>query len=89
MIKDKLKKINEGKLSAEENIRGFLEKIKKVNSEINSVLVVNEKAMDEAREVDKKVKEDKAGKLAGLGFIVKSNITVSYTHLTLPTKRIV
>ncbi|MGV8152319.1 MAG: amidase family protein [Candidatus Nanoarchaeia archaeon] len=76
MIKEKLKLISEGKLSAYENISGFIDKIKTENSKINAVLFVNENAIQEAKKVDEKIKQGKAGKLAGLGFLVKSNINV-------------
>ncbi|MDP2925017.1 MAG: amidase family protein [Nanoarchaeota archaeon] len=76
MIKEKLKLIKERKLTAEQNIKRFLEKIKKENPRINAVLHINEFAISQACEVDKKIKSGKAGKLAGLGFIVKSNINV-------------
>ncbi len=76
MIKEKLNLIKKGKLSAEENIKGFIEKIRKDNPEINAVLHLNEKAIEQAKEVDKKIKQGKAGKLAGLGVIIKSNINV-------------
>ena len=73
MIREKLKKIKSGKLTAEQNIKNFINKIKKENNKINAVLHLNEKAISEARAVDKK---SKRGKLAGIGFIVKSNINV-------------
>ena len=76
MIYDKLKQIREGKISAEENIRNFISKIRKDNPEINAVLHLNENAVSQACEIDKKIKSGKHGKLAGLGFIVKSNINV-------------
>jgi len=76
MINEKLKLIKSGKLSAEENIKIFIEKIKKEDGKINSVLHINENAVSQAREVDAKIKQGKAGKLSGLGFIVKSVINV-------------
>lgn len=76
MITEKLKKIKDKKLTAEANIRSFLEKIKKENPGINSVLHINENAVEQAREIDKKIKKGKAGRLAGLGVIIKSNINV-------------
>lgn len=72
----KTQEIKSGKLGAEKNIKGFLEKIKKENKKINAVLSLNDKALAEARLVDKKIKSGKAGKLAGLGFMIKSNICV-------------
>jgi len=73
---NKLKLINNWKLSAENNIKSFIDKIRKEDKKINAVLHINEKAIEQAKEVDKKIKQGKAGKLAGLGFIVKSNINV-------------
>jgi len=76
MITQKLNLIKQGKLTAEENIKNFINKIKKENPKINAVLYINEKAVEQAREIDKKIRQGKAGKLVGIGFIVKSNINV-------------
>ncbi len=77
MITEKLKLIKEGKLSAEDNIKNFIQIIQKENPKINAVLHLNPDAVLQAQEIDKKIKSKKAGKLAGLGVIVKSNINVS------------
>ncbi|MEM3074616.1 MAG: Asp-tRNA(Asn)/Glu-tRNA(Gln) amidotransferase subunit GatA [Candidatus Pacearchaeota archaeon] len=73
---EKLKLIKSGKLTAEENIKRFLEKIEKENKEYNIILTLNNNALNEAVEVDKKIKLKKSGRLAGLGILVKSNICV-------------
>lgn len=73
MIRQKLRDIKSGKLTAEQNIKNFINKIKKQNPKINAVLHLNENAINQARGVDKK---NKKGKLAGIGFVVKSNINV-------------
>ena len=75
-INNKLKLIKSGELTAETNIMGFISKIRAENPKINAVLHLNENAVSEAIEIDKKIKKNKAGKLAGLGVIVKSNINV-------------
>ena len=72
-IQEKVKAIKSGKLSAEANARGFLDKIKKEDKKYNSVLVINENALKEAREIDRKKNK---GKLAGICFLIKSNICV-------------
>jgi len=77
MIKQKLKDIKSGKLTAEQNIRNYIEKIRKENPKINAVLHLNEKAIEQAKEIDRKIKNGNAGRLAGMGFIVKSNINVN------------
>ena len=77
MIKQKVKEILNGKLTAEENIAGFIDKIKKEDEDINSVLHVNENAVSDAMAIDKRIaKGEKVGKLAGMGVIIKSNINV-------------
>ncbi len=77
---EKVEMIKNGKLKAVDNIKGFLEMIEKDNhkgKKINAVLVVNDKAIEEAKRVDEKVKSGKkVGRLAGLGIIVKANICV-------------
>src|SRR3989338_936616 len=77
MIKEKIKLIKERKLSAEENIKKFIDKIKKENKELNIVLYLNPESVSKAQEIDLRIKKkEKTGKLAGLGFLVKSNINV-------------
>ena len=77
MIIEKLNLIKSGKLTCEKNIKNFLDKIKKDNPNINAVLSLNPDALTQAKDVDKKIKSGKkVGKLAGIGFIVKSNINV-------------
>ena len=73
-LKDKIKLIKSGKLSAEKNIKHFLELIKRSEKNINAFIKVNDDAVKDAKEVDKKIKKGKAGKLAGLAIAVKSNI---------------
>jgi aspartyl-tRNA(Asn)/glutamyl-tRNA(Gln) amidotransferase subunit A len=75
-IKEKLKLVKQGKLTCQENTKQFLERIKKDEKKINAFLEINKNALEDAREVDKKIKDGKAGKLAGLVIAVKSNINV-------------
>jgi len=83
---NKVKLIKSGKLSAEKNIRDFLDKIKKQNPKINAVLQINPEAILEAKEVDSKIKKGKAGKLAGLAIAVKSNINVKGLNVSCASK---
>src|SRR3989338_1552895 len=69
----KLQLLKSGKLSAEQNVKNCLQKIKK-EKELNAFLYVAEKeALLQAKDIDKKKKK---GKLAGLTVAVKSNINV-------------
>ena len=77
MIKKKLKEIREGKLKAANNIGNFINKITKENSKMRIVLHLNENAVEDAKKLDERIKSGKkVGKLAGIGFLVKSNINV-------------
>jgi len=76
IIKDKINALKHKEMNAVENIQNFLDKIKKEDKKINSFIHVNQHALEEAKEVDKKIKAGKAGKLAGLAIAIKSNINV-------------
>lgn len=66
-----------GKLSAVSHIESYIKSIESKNKSINAVLHLNPKALEDAKNVDEKIKSNKpAGKLAGLAFIIKSNICV-------------
>jgi aspartyl-tRNA(Asn)/glutamyl-tRNA(Gln) amidotransferase subunit A len=75
-IKDKLQSIKKGELTAEKNIKSFLNKIEAENKNLNIFLHLNPDAIKQAKEIDKKIKQGKAGKLAGLAIAVKSCINV-------------
>ena len=75
----KIQQLKSGKLTAEQNIKSFLDAIEKDNQKgkkINAILSLNPDALTEAEKVDKKIKSGKAGRLAGLGILIKSNICV-------------
>ncbi len=77
MVSSKLIQLQTRKLSAVENIRNFLSAIERDNKKLNIFLHVNTNAIAEAERVDKKIRNGEAGKLAGLGIAVKSNINVA------------
>lgn len=75
-LKTKVKHIKEGKLSAVENVMEFSKKIATPETkDLNIFLSLNENAIEEAKRVDERIKSDTAGKLAGLCFALKSNIS--------------
>ena len=86
MLKEKIDSLKKGGLSAAENVESFLKVIKKSDEEINAFIHVNESALDDAGEVDKKLKKGKAGRLAGLAIAVKSNISVAGLPITCASK---
>jgi len=78
-LNEKIKQIKSGKLTAVENVMQFSKKIAtKKTKDLNIFLHLNENAIQQAKEIDKRIKQKKSiGKLAGLCFAVKSNICVS------------
>jgi len=86
---EKLKLIREGKLSAEQNVKNFLaeiEKNDKKGNKINAFIELNSRVLEEAREIDKKIKAGKAGKLAGLAIGIKANINVKGLTVSCASK---
>lgn len=76
-VVEKRKEDNLGKIgSVEKRVRDYLDKIKKEDGKINAFLHLNDKAIEEAREVDKRAKNGKVGRLYGKVIAVKSNINV-------------
>lgn len=87
---EKLKLIKAGKLTAEQNVKNFIEKIEKDDKKgkkINAFIQLNDNALLEAKEIDIKIKKGKpAGKLAGLVIAVKSNINVQGLNASCASK---
>jgi len=77
-LKTKVKQIKSGKITALKNLMSFSKKIATPKTkDLNIFLKLNENAIKQAKEIDKRIKEKKSvGKLAGLCFAVKSNISV-------------
>jgi aspartyl-tRNA(Asn)/glutamyl-tRNA(Gln) amidotransferase subunit A len=73
---EKLNALKTGKLTAVQNIKNFIKIISDENKEINAIIDLNKEALKEAEEIDKKIKQGNAGKLAGLAIAIKSNINV-------------
>jgi len=89
MIKDKIKLIKSGKLTAQQNVKQFLVRIKKDNKagkKINAFLQLNDNALLEAKEVDSNIKKGKIGRLAGLAVAVKANINVKGLIMSCASK---
>jgi aspartyl-tRNA(Asn)/glutamyl-tRNA(Gln) amidotransferase subunit A len=86
-LKTKLKKIQQGKLTALDNVLQFSKKIATPKiKDLNIFLELNENAIDQAKEVDKRIQEGKAGKLAGLCFALKANISIKHQTISCASK---
>ncbi|MBI2574474.1 Asp-tRNA(Asn)/Glu-tRNA(Gln) amidotransferase subunit GatA [Candidatus Woesearchaeota archaeon] len=85
-LKGKIGSLKKRRISAVENVEGFLKVISHKNKAINAFLHVNEAAVEDAENVDKKLKKGASGRLAGLAIAVKSNINVTGLPITCASK---
>ena len=74
--------------SAEEYISQILERIEKIDSQVNAFVIVDDAgALKKARSIDKKIREDKnIGSLAGVAVGIKDNICTSGLKTTCASK---
>jgi len=73
--------------SAEEYVHQLLERIEKVEPKVNAFVTVNKEALDQARLLDKKIRDgEQAGPLAGVAVGVKDNICVQGMKATCASK---
>jgi len=66
-------------MTTQQKLKEYLKEIEKNNksgNKINSILQLNPNALNEVKEIDKKISSGKAGKLAGKIIAVKANINV-------------
>jgi len=75
-------------VTTQQKLKGYLERIKRKNKKLNIFLELkNEKELlEEARIIDEKIKNNKAGKLAGKIIAVKANICVKNLNASCASK---
>lgn len=73
-----VEELKAGSLKADEVVEYFLDRIKRVEPKLNSLITLNERAVEEARYVK--------GELAGLPIIVKDNISTKGIRTTCGSK---
>ncbi len=84
---EKIESIKNGDLTAAKNIERRINRIKKLNDEVNAYIEINDEAIEEAKEIDRKIKRgEELGKLAGLGIGVKSNMNTEGLRATCASK---
>ncbi|TEU15411.1 MAG: Asp-tRNA(Asn)/Glu-tRNA(Gln) amidotransferase GatCAB subunit A, partial [Hadesarchaea archaeon] len=84
---EKLDAIRRGELSAVENVRRALERIKKQDKRIKAFIELNPNALAEAEAIDRMLKRgERVGKLAGLAIGVKSNLNVTGLRATCASR---
>lgn len=87
-INEKVKAIKNQELTCLENVLNYSKKIATPKTkDLNIFLSLNENAINQAKEIDKKIKQGKkVGKLAGICFSVKSCISVKGIQTTCGSK---
>jgi aspartyl-tRNA(Asn)/glutamyl-tRNA(Gln) amidotransferase subunit A len=85
-ISDKIQQIKDGKLSLTENVSRFIKQIEE-NKHLNAYnSVFAEEAVNEAKKIERKIKEGKNGRLAGLVVAVKDVLAIKDKPLTCSSK---
>ncbi len=82
---EKLERIKSGQLSLVENVKTFLQKIND-QKDINAFNFVFDESVDSTKQIEEKIKNGSAGKLAGMVIAVKDVIAIKDKPLTCSSK---
>ena len=79
--------VKSGNISAEDFVAKTMEQIRNVDGNLHAFLSLNDKAIDQAREIDKKIKSGgKIGQCFGMPISIKDNICIKDTKTTCASK---
>jgi aspartyl-tRNA(Asn)/glutamyl-tRNA(Gln) amidotransferase subunit A len=79
--------IKNGEFTSEEYVSQIIERIKKVDQKINSFITINDNALVQAQQIDKKIGSgSKVGSLAGIVVGIKDNISTTGLKTTCASK---
>ncbi|HSD04979.1 MAG TPA: Asp-tRNA(Asn)/Glu-tRNA(Gln) amidotransferase subunit GatA [Nitrosopumilaceae archaeon] len=82
-----VKQVQSGATSAEEFVAKTLERIQKVEKTINAFITINDNALNQAKEIDKKLKsKEKTGICLGMPVSIKDNICTKGIKTTCASK---
>ena len=76
----------EGGRSVTDYICELIDRIKKENKKLNAYITINEHAVEEAKIIEKRMRNGERGKLMGLGIAVKDNISTKGIRTTCASK---
>jgi len=81
------REVKSGNISAEDFVAKTMEQIQNVDDNLHAFLSINDKAVDQAREIDKKIKSGrKIGQCFGMPISIKDNICIKGTKTTCASK---
>lgn len=84
---DFIQEVKTGNISAEDFVAKTMEQIKNVDDKLHAFLSINEKAVDQARAIDKKIKSGvEVGACFGMPISIKDNICIKDSNTTCASK---
>jgi aspartyl-tRNA(Asn)/glutamyl-tRNA(Gln) amidotransferase subunit A len=82
-----VQEVQNGNISAEEYVANTVEHVRGIEDKPHAFLSLNEKAVEQARQVDKKIKSgDKVGACFGMPISIKDNICIKDSKTTCASK---
>ncbi len=82
-----IEEVKNGNLTVEEFISKTIERIQKVDSNLHAYLSINEQAIEQAGQIDKKIKaNENVGSCMGMPISIKDNMCVKGTKTTCASK---
>jgi len=82
-----VQEVQNGNISAEDFVAKTLERIQRIDDKLHAFLSVNEKAIDQARNIDKKIKSGgKVGACFGMPISIKDNMCIKDSKTTCASK---
>ena len=82
-----VQEVQNGNISAEEYVASTVEHVNGIEGKLHAFLLVNEKAVEQARQVDKKIKSgEKVGACFGMPISIKDNICIKDSKTTCASK---
>jgi aspartyl-tRNA(Asn)/glutamyl-tRNA(Gln) amidotransferase subunit A len=84
---DYVQEVKTGNISAEDFVASTIERIQSVDDKLHAFLSVNEKSIEQAREIDKKIKSgEKVGDCFGMPISIKDNMCIKDSKTTCASK---
>jgi aspartyl-tRNA(Asn)/glutamyl-tRNA(Gln) amidotransferase subunit A len=84
---DYIQEVQTGNLSAEDFMASTIERIKNVDDKLHAFLSVNEQSVDQARQIDKRIKSgEKVGDCFGMPISIKDNMCIKDSKTTCASK---
>ncbi len=82
-----VEQVKNGNISAEDFVSATIDRIKNVDEKLHAFLQINSKAVEQAAQVDKKVKSgEKVGACLGMPISIKDNICIKHSKTTCASK---